>query len=576
MNEVLPIMGAMCPLFGFRHVPPDVVRNKESMPRGDAETQGANSGVKDPQPQLQRHEAASSVTRCVLLVVAVMLLASPVWATVYYVSRSDGNDNYNGTAQLRTTGSTGPWNTIAKVNASSFVPGDSILFKRGEVWRERLIVPSSGSPGNPITFGAYGSGSRPTVNGSDILTGWAAISSDVYRATVATQPYAVWFDGSVGTRKPSIGTLSADRDWHWSSNQLYIYSSTGPSARTIESSSRQTVFMSDKSWITLEQLTFAKGGNAARDDKSIAIRQSAHIVLQDCDVTDSVNIGVDIFGVDGISGDATIQRCAFERTGLSKDQLGAHSAVQTYNTTENPTFIVQHNTFQDIDLYGAHHGHGIYALSGRVIWRFNYHKGDSGPVRAGAAVRLANTGGSQVYYNVFSNEGGKRYWGVLATAGIHYVYNNVFYQNNYGLVADTGSPTVVAQNNIFAGSFDETWYYMFIQAGTYRGDNNLFFGGGNGWRYKGVTKASLVEWRTLSGQDGRSLNADPLFLSTFDFRLQESSPAIDAGVDVGVTADFLGTHVPQGHAPDIGAYEKSPGEDPLAPRAPTGLVVIPE
>jgi hypothetical protein len=28
-----------------------------------------------------------------------------------------------------------PWKTIANVNASSFKPGDQILFKRGEDWR---------------------------------------------------------------------------------------------------------------------------------------------------------------------------------------------------------------------------------------------------------------------------------------------------------------------------------------------------------------------------------------------------------------------------------------------------------
>jgi hypothetical protein len=377
----------------------------------------------------------------------------------------------------------------------------------------------------------------------------------------------VWFDGKVGTSRTSIADLSTDGDWHWSSNQLYIYSSTLPSTKTVESSSRKTVFMSDRSWITLEQMTLAKGGNAARNEKSIAIRQSANVVLQDCDVSDSVNIGVDFFAVDGTAGDATVQRCTFERTGLSKDQLGAHSAIQTYNTSDNPTFVFQYNTFHDIDLYGAHHGHGIYALSGKIVWRYNYHKGDNGPVRAGAAVRLANTGGSQVYGNVFSNDGGKRYWGIVATTGVHYVYNNVFYENNYGIMADTGEPTVVVQNNIFAGSSNETWYYIYIQSGTYRGDNNLFFGGANGWQDRGVTMATLVAWRASSGQDGRSLNSDPLFVSSSDFRLKPSSPAIDAGVNVGLTKDILGVAIPQGSAPDIGAYEVG------GPRPPTAVII---
>ena len=36
------------------------------------------------------------------------------------------------------------------------------------------------------------------------------------------------------------------------------------------------------------------------------------------------------------------------------------------------------------------------------------------------------------------------------------------------------------------------------------------------------------------------------------------SPAIDAGVDVGLEKDIAGTIVPQGKAPDIGAYEFTP------------------
>jgi len=40
-----------------------------------------------------------------------------------------------------------------------------------------------------------------------------------------------------------------------------------------------------------------------------------------------------------------------------------------------------------------------------------------------------------------------------------------------------------------------------------------------------------------------------------DFNLKPSSPAIDAGIDVGLTRDYSGSIVPAGGAPDIGAYE---------------------
>ena len=53
-----------------------------------------------------------------------------------------------------------------------------------------------------------------------------------------------------------------------------------------------------------------------------------------------------------------------------------------------------------------------------------------------------------------------------------------------------------------------------------------------------------------------SRRLDPGFVKLYeDFRLKTGSRAIDAGRDVGLKADFNGTPIPQGTAPDIGAYE---------------------
>ncbi|MGV3530072.1 MAG: choice-of-anchor Q domain-containing protein [Flavisolibacter sp.] len=62
---------------------------------------------------------------------------------------------------------------------------------------------------------------------------------------------------------------------------------------------------------------------------------------------------------------------------------------------------------------------------------------------------------------------------------------------------------------------------------------------------------------------GNPLNTDPLFDSVntsrrfFDFRLnKKNSPAVDAGVEAGVSLDLQGLPRPQGLKPDLGAYEK--------------------
>jgi parallel beta-helix repeat protein len=109
----------------------------------------------------------------------------------YYVSVSSGNDSNNGTS-IST-----PWKTIAKVNSSTLQPGDQVLFKRGDVWREQLIVPSSGTQNSPILFGTFGTGNTPTISGADTVTGWTQYSGNIYVANVGSipAPTQLYMDG---------------------------------------------------------------------------------------------------------------------------------------------------------------------------------------------------------------------------------------------------------------------------------------------------------------------------------------------------------------------------------------------
>ena len=92
----------------------------------------------------------------------------PIVEPDYFVDATGGSDAFDGlTADTA-------WQTVAKVNGEAFSPGNFIAFKRGETWREALIVPSSGSSGQPVVFGAYGSGNKPLLNGAVLMTGWAA------------------------------------------------------------------------------------------------------------------------------------------------------------------------------------------------------------------------------------------------------------------------------------------------------------------------------------------------------------------------------------------------------------------
>lgn len=86
---------------------------------------------------------------------------------IYYVDSTSGSDSNLGTSTSTA------WKTLAKVYASrsNYQPGDSILLKRGEIWRETFnIANQAGLNGSPITYGAYGIGNAPVIDGENNRT----------------------------------------------------------------------------------------------------------------------------------------------------------------------------------------------------------------------------------------------------------------------------------------------------------------------------------------------------------------------------------------------------------------------
>ena len=147
------------------------------------------------------------------------------WGTTYYVDATTGSDTYSGTSPSLS------WKTISKVNGSRFNPGDQILFKRGELWREQLAVPSSGLEGNLITFGAYGGGDPPVMSGANRVAEWTPYSGNLWQASVPTQPHVVIFDSAKGKKQPSIADVNSERAWYWENQILYVYSTSNPGSR---------------------------------------------------------------------------------------------------------------------------------------------------------------------------------------------------------------------------------------------------------------------------------------------------------------------------------------------------------
>jgi len=132
------------------------------------------------------------------------------------------------------------------------------------------------------------------------------------------------------------------------------------------------------------------------------------------------------------------------------------------------------------------------------------------------------------------------------------VVHNTFINGRYRGVLTDGSPNTIVKNNIF--------YNVPLP---YDG--------------AGIDASNNVIYRDTYSVSSSSNNvlADPQFvdLAGKDYHLKSTSPAIDKGVNLGVTTDKDGNPRPVGRGPDIGAYEFSSSSS--APAAPTALRTIP-
>lgn len=105
-------------------------------------------------------------------------------AKTYFFSSSMGSDAYTPEqAQNRAT----PWASIDRANAvmSLLKPGDSLLFKCGDVFSGTLIISASGSKQYPLVFASYGNGEKPVLTGWLTLDHWSEKKPNIWVASNA-------------------------------------------------------------------------------------------------------------------------------------------------------------------------------------------------------------------------------------------------------------------------------------------------------------------------------------------------------------------------------------------------------
>jgi hypothetical protein len=193
-----------------------------------------------------------------ILVFVFLVWSGVASAATYYVSSSTGSDTNNGTSTST------PWKTIAHVNAQTFLPGDSILFKRGDVWNESLAPASSGNSANRITFDAYGTGAAPNLTGYYAVppSTWVLVSGNAWKAPVPATYSTINFClfGSIWGQKvaPATANLTAQWDFYLANGFIYVFSVSNPAIFYNEPivpmalSNVPVININGRSWLTFQ------------------------------------------------------------------------------------------------------------------------------------------------------------------------------------------------------------------------------------------------------------------------------------------------------------------------------------
>ena len=527
----------------------------------------------------------------------------PIDATIFYISNA-GDDAATGLLGT-------PWETISKVNGETFDPGNQILFNRGDTWRESLTIPSSGTEGNHITFGAYGSGDDPKFYGSILLDTWTQLGgTDVWYQTKPTADMAdplggigthysnvffvesgvvTWGSGDTAS-KAGQQDLVEYYDWFYATQAVtdtfYIWWDSDPNVAgvTVEVPQQQNIIeINAKEYLTFDGLEVRYAAVAGFRGTYPGSDLSG-LTVQNCDIG--------WYGLADASAAFCLHVWHSDMNILNNEIRYGGRRGLSINLDNSTTITTLSNITVSGNLFsGGFHTTGVdvgnnsnsMVLDGLYIFN-NIFEDD--PTET-----LDSPDGGQANSNfIFNGAGGgviqnvdfynnlikytKKYDIQVQNVDTIRIFNNSFYGFNENIIAETDGihiriaatiDSVEILNNISYKDIDDnTAYALFIDPG---GDDhanidyNLYYsefparanwgkGGVGTWAY-----TDFATYQSATGADDNGITADPLFNNPPDsLFLRGNSSGVGAGVDItGYTTDFLGVSVSS--PPNIGAIE---------------------
>ena len=537
------------------------------------------------------------------LLIITMLSANIILAqTTFYVDASEGDDSNSGISV------SAAWQTIEMVNSQSFGIGDSLLFKRDEVWKgTRLYISSiEGTDSSPVVYGSYGTGEKPIL--SSIIAHshtWSEVGGNVWKANnpPSEHPERLVINGEEKLRANIQSELDGiNYFWFYdnNTNDLFLYSTVDPNSFLIEYTSDFPLIIGYSNNIVVQDLDL-QGGWTAIYISTLA----KNIHLTNLQIGKYSREGLIIGSGSDIPSefphDILVENCTFDAF-FAFDYSSAEDYDENSDRGSSDGFRAGKLINAEIrNCYFKNWGHASISLTGdnpmdvtSVSMHNNYLT--SPDICYGGRVGIDNVKQNEFYNNLIINTSVQSqlsgqnnhihhniFYGTTDTplvpeivdAAIEVqsysnsdVYGNVYEHN---LILNTEGPAFrfsgnnehniyenVVRNNIFYNcgilingeiiSVEEDDY-----ASTY---DNLFL---NNLVYGLINSApvnfrgsfyNIDEFNTLTGTDGYvitdNISDNPLFVdeSAEDYHLQNNSVCINAGSSPLATQDFEGNTIP--------------------------------
>ncbi len=461
----------------------------------------------------------------ILCATAGIMIQCGVSAETYYVDSSIGNDNNSGLSENEA------WKSLEKINSNVFKPGDSVLFRAGEVYNGNLELHGNGEKDNPITVGSYGDGEKPVINGKG---SYAILLENLSYWTIT---------GLEITNKSTSGTVSSKSGITAIVNEGYTSYGIRIENNTITQVDGNCGTF-DNAGIFCRAIGNFDGlyiaDNDIHDIKTIGIYLLSH---QDTGITPSYNVHIKgntitRNGRDGIivtnAQNALIEYNKLYYIGALGEDLNWIAGIFPTRCTDG---IIQFNEVAYIVETGDSYAYDLdVGCTGTFYFQYNYsHDNAGGFYMQPSDTMKKDTDKCIVRYNISLRERGS-----FRIQSDHVeVYNNVLY--------DPQEPLQIGTS--YVGGIEDVNFY-----------NNIFVSPGTPEYWPEFTySANLYYGHIPPDTHKNAVAADPMFVSRQvenpnDCRLQDNSPAIGAGIRTeDASRDYAGNAVFD-MIPDIGAF----------------------